>query len=143
MAQDGAKWQKGQDVEIYDPSQEKWILGTIYDIRQEDGQNIYSVEYDEYSQDIHQKNAPTHLRSPNTAEKTDDREAEETFLNFSEQIAPKLPKSKQMTILSKSVRGIASQRMMYLSIERSTSVATSFSFVPLRVVRESNLAWCY
>ena len=116
MAQVDGEWQKDQDVEIYDTSQEKWIIGTIYDIRQNEEQKIYCVQYDEYSQEIPQKDANSLLRIPNTDDNSNDKNARETLLNISDQIATELPISRQIAVLSEKARGIASHRMISICL---------------------------
>ena len=123
MAQGGDEWKTGQDIEIYDTSQEKWIIGTIYDIRQEEEQNIYCVQYDEYSQEIPQKDANALLRTPKTDDKSNENDARETLLNISDQIATELPISRQIDILSEKARGIAAQRMIYLYMMMAQSLS--------------------
>lgn len=114
-------WKEGQEVEIYDPSQEKWVLGTIYHIQQNDDQNIYCVEYEEYSKEIHEKDAHSLMRIPQNNNDSNDDDAEEAFLNSYNQITTKLPLSRQIHILSEKARKIATQRMMYLYIEEAST----------------------
>ena len=104
MAQDGGDLKEGQDVEIYDTSQEKWIIGTIYDIRQEEEQNIYCVQYEEYSQEIPQKDTKALLRIPNTVNHDNEQKGKETFLSISNEVATTFPLSRQIQVLSEKAR---------------------------------------
>lgn len=118
MAQDCIEWKKDQDVEIYDLSQKKWIIGKIHDILEEDDsdddQKIYCIDYEVYSREIHQKDVNSLMRIPKTGGHSVDNDVKKTFLNISDQIAPKFAIPEQIQILSDKLPRSVMQRMIYL-----------------------------
>ena len=127
MAQSsGGDWKKDQEVQVYDTSKHQWITGKIYDIQEDDEEKIYCVEYDEYSLQIHEKDVHSLMRASEITEQSNERDAEEMFMNFSKQIAAKLPLSRQMQILSENARKINFQRMIYLYIEELRQFIINF-----------------
>lgn len=113
MAQKNAEWKTGQEIEIYVVLQKKWILGKILDIRDDDDQKLYCVAYEEYTQEIHEKDVHSFMRIPQNDNQSIQNDAKKTFLNFSEEIAPKLPLPQQIQFLSDKLSSSAAQRMLY------------------------------
>ena len=98
-----SQWKKGQDVEVYDPSQRRWITGNIHDIRDDKDKKIYCIEHQEYSKEILHKDAHSLMRIPQINQQFDDIDADETFASSYRKIAPKFPISRQMEIWSKDI----------------------------------------
>ena len=90
--------EKGQEIEIYDQTQQKWTIGKIHDIQVNDGQIIYCVEYDEYSVSIQQKDANSVMRMPNAIDQSNELNAKS-----------EIPLSGQSAIITMS--------RMYLSMD--------------------------
>ena len=126
MAQNDGEWKKDQEVEIYEISQQKWIIGKIHDIREEDGQNIYCVEYDEYSREIREKDVHSFMRIPNTdIQPTDIDDKLTNFMKLSAEMAHQLPVPDQIQILSENLKMIGFPRMGYVNIK------TNYLCIPL------------
>ena len=110
------RWEKDQDVEVYDTSQDKWIIGKIKDIREDNKENMYFVQYEERYEIIHEKDVHSLLRIPGdeggTNQKSDAIEAMQLLLEVSEQISDSLPLMDQIQILMNSAGTINPQRMI-------------------------------
>ena len=105
-----AQWKKGQNVEVYEPSQRRWITGNIHDI-------IYCVEYQEYSKEIHHKDAHSLMRIPQNNQQS---------ANSDNEIAPKFPTSLQMEDSSKDTPRFNIQRMIsfVVSVHRESLMSS-------------------
>ena len=111
------EYKKDQDVEIYDSSKDRWIGGKIYDIRQSEDKNIYCVEYEEYSMEIHGEDVHSTMRTVKTDKQSNDQVAKDILVNFRKEIPTRLPVSHQTQVLLDGIRNTATQRMLYLYIQ--------------------------
>lgn len=129
------EYKTDQDVEVYDPTKDTWISGKIYDIRKDGGKNVYCVQYEEYCQEICQKDAHSALRIP----ETNNRDPKGAFLNFRKQIPIQLPVFHETQVLLHNTRTTAPQRMTYLYMKTKCQQC-SLTPSPLLHNRASNVA---
>lgn len=143
-ARGGGRWKEGQNIEIYNQTQKKWIFAQICDIRKGDDQNIYSVKHGEWVMQIAEKDASSVMRMAKSNKKSKYSNARKAFIELSKNISDQFPVSRQIRILTDNSRARNdSQRTFYeLYFNQHFSISNVILCVSSTQTRAVHVAQC-